>query len=51
MAEVTVNTYKTFVYGEKPKDALGVPVEFSTREHRKTDPIKEMRAYRTYHQI
>lgn len=31
-------------------DALGVPVEFSTREERKKDPIKEMRAYGTYHQ-
>lgn len=31
-------------------DALGVPVEFSTREERKRDPIKEMRAYGTYHQ-
>lgn len=31
-------------------DALGVPVEFSTREERKYDPIEEMRAYGTYHQ-
>lgn len=31
-------------------DALGVPAEFSTREDRKKDPIKEMRAYGTYHQ-
>lgn len=31
-------------------DVLGVPVEFSTREERKKDPIKEMRAYGTYHQ-
>lgn len=31
-------------------DALGVPVEFSTREEREKDPIKEMRAYGTYHQ-
>lgn len=31
-------------------DALGVPVEFSTREERKKDPINEMRAYGTYHQ-
>lgn len=31
-------------------DALGVPAEFSTREERKRDPIKEMRAYGTYHQ-
>lgn len=31
-------------------DILGVPVEFSTREERKKDPINEMRAYGTYHQ-
>ncbi len=31
-------------------DALGVPVEFSTREERKRDTVKEMRAYGTYHQ-
>ena len=31
-------------------DALGVPVEFSARDERKRDPIKEMRAYGTYHQ-
>lgn len=31
-------------------DVLGVPVEFSTREERKRDPVKEMRAYGTYHQ-
>lgn len=31
-------------------DALGVPVEFSTREERKKDPINEMRAYGTHHQ-
>ncbi|KHD35041.1 crystallin [Clostridium acetobutylicum] len=31
-------------------DALGVPLEFSTRDERKRDPVKEMRAYGTYHQ-
>lgn len=31
-------------------DALGVPVEFSSREDRKDDPVREMRAYGTYHQ-
>jgi len=31
-------------------DALGVPVEFTSREERKTDPIEEMRGYGTYHQ-
>lgn len=31
-------------------DIVGVPVEFSTREERKRDPVREMRAYGTYHQ-
>lgn len=31
-------------------DALGVPVEFTTRSERKEDPVMEMRAYGTYHQ-
>lgn len=31
-------------------DALGVPVEFSSREERWRDPVKEMRGYGTYHQ-
>lgn len=26
-------------------DALGVPVEFSSREEREQDPVKEMRGY------
>lgn len=31
-------------------DALGVPVEFSTREERKADPVCSMRAYGTHNQ-
>ncbi len=31
-------------------DAIGVPVEFSTREERKRNPVQEMWAYGTYHQ-
>ncbi|SHL34057.1 ADP-ribosylglycohydrolase [Anaerocolumna jejuensis DSM 15929] len=31
-------------------DALGVPVEFSSREERQMDPVNEMRAYGTHHQ-
>ena len=31
-------------------DALGVPVEFSAREERKKDPVREMRAYGTHRQ-
>ena len=29
-------------------DAIGVPVEFSSREEREQDPVKEMRGYGTY---
>ena len=31
-------------------DMLGVPVEFSSREERDSDPVRELRAYGTYHQ-
>lgn len=31
-------------------DALGVPVEFESRENLKQDPVKDMRAYGTYRQ-
>jgi len=31
-------------------DALGVPVEFTSRKERKTDPVSEMRAYGTHEQ-
>ncbi len=31
-------------------DALGVPVEFSTREERRNDPVISMRGYGTYNQ-
>ena len=38
------------IFGFITADALGVPVEFSSRQERNTDPVKEMRAYGTYHQ-
>lgn len=31
-------------------DIIGIPVEFEPRETRKKDPVREMRAYGTYHQ-
>lgn len=31
-------------------DAMGVPVEFTSRSERDKDPVKEIRAYGTYHQ-
>ena len=38
------------VFGFCVGDALGVPVEFTSREDRKNDPVKEMRAYGTHRQ-
>ncbi|MBQ3163472.1 MAG: ADP-ribosylglycohydrolase family protein [Lachnospiraceae bacterium] len=38
------------LYGACVGDILGVPVEFSTRQERDADPVREMRAYGTYHQ-
>jgi ADP-ribosylglycohydrolase len=38
------------IFGFAVADALGVPLEFSSREDRKKDPVQEMRAYGTYHQ-
>ena len=37
-------------FGFTVGDMLGVPVEFSTRQQRDADPVKELRAYGTYHQ-
>lgn len=38
------------IFGFVIGDLLGVPVEFSSRQERDADPIKELRAYGTYHQ-
>ncbi|MDE6784202.1 MAG: ADP-ribosylglycohydrolase family protein [Ruminococcus sp.] len=38
------------IWGAIIGDALGVPVEFSERNERKKDPVKEMRGYGTYNQ-
>ena len=42
------NLYLDGIMGLVVGDALGVPVEFSTQEERKQDPVKEMRGYGTY---
>ena len=44
------NIWKNGMYGLIVGDALGVPVEFSTREERKSDPVTGMREYGTYNQ-
>lgn len=38
------------IWGFILADAMGVPVEFTSREERDKDPVKEIRAYGTYHQ-
>ena len=38
------------IFGFCVGDMLGVPVEFSSRQEREADPVKELRAYGTYHQ-
>ena len=53
--EISTNTKKENqlfggIFGFSVGDALGVPVEFTSREERKQDPVGEMRAYGTYHQ-
>lgn len=44
------NIWKSGIYGLIVGDAMGVPVEFSTREERKNNPIKDMTGYGTYNQ-
>lgn len=41
---------KAAVFGVVVGDALGVPVEFSSREERKADPVIDMREYGTHYQ-
>lgn len=38
------------IFGFILGDAMGVPVEFTSRQERIIDPVKEIRAYGTYHQ-
>lgn len=42
------NLYLDGIMGLVVGDALGVPVEFSSREERKQDPVMEMRGFGTY---
>ena len=42
--------WKSGIYGLIIGDATGVPVEFSTREERENNPIKDMTGYGTYNQ-
>ncbi|MFW6252928.1 MAG: ADP-ribosylglycohydrolase family protein, partial [bacterium] len=44
------NRSRASLLGAVVGDALGVPVEFSSREERRRDPVLGMRAYGTHHQ-
>ena len=50
VADETQNRLYGGILGFCVGDMLGVPVEFSLREDRDEDPVKELRAYGTYHQ-
>ena len=44
------NIWKSGIYGLIIGDAMGVPVEFGTREEREKKPIRDMTGYGTYNQ-
>ena len=44
------NIWKSGIYGLIIGDAMGVPVEFTSREDRKKTPITDMTGYGTYNQ-
>ena len=44
------NIWKSGIYGLVVGDAMGVPVEFTSGEDRKIDPVTDMRGYGTYNQ-
>ena len=41
---------KAGIFGTVVGDALGVPVEFTSRAERKADPVTDMREYGTHNQ-
>lgn len=44
------NIWKDGIWGVIVGDALGVPVEFTSREERRADPVVDMREYGTHNQ-
>jgi ADP-ribosylglycohydrolase len=44
------NIWKDGIWGVIVGDALGVPVEFTSREERRVDPVVDMREYGTHNQ-
>ncbi len=50
MIKNELETIKAAIFGVVVGDALGVPVEFSSRAERKADPVTDMREYGTHRQ-
>ena len=50
MAKNSLEIIKAAIFGGVVGDALGVPVEFSSRADRKADPVTDMREYGTHWQ-
>lgn len=48
MEDRILKTVRAAVLGHAVADALGVPVEFSSRAERDADPVREMRGYGSY---
>lgn len=46
--DVSIDAVKSMIMGHAVGDALGVPVEFSTREERMNNPVTEMLGYMEY---
>ena len=45
-----IQIIKGIIFGHAVADALGVPVEFKTREYLRKNPVTDMMGYGTYHQ-
>ena len=43
-----IDLTESLIFGHAIADALGVPVEFQTREQLEADPVVDMRGYGTY---
>ena len=49
MSMLTLGNIRATILGHAIGDALGVPVEFQTREELRDNPVIGMRGYGTYH--
>ena len=49
LRSTTLRSVRSVAYGHAIADALGVPVEFSSRQELKENPVKDMMGYGTHH--